>query len=187
MMLEMLGCDVVIDAQRMSAIVRTESSANPFAVAVVGHVLSSQPTSLDQAQTLVNALKDKGLNYSIGLGQINQTNFSRYGITHENGFDVCTNLKVSSQILKACYDRFGSWGEAYSCYYSGNAVTGFRHGYVDKIYSALRLPVLTGIKIPVSESSVIHVTKRSSVSIDSNKALKPNKSPVYEIKQYQYQ
>ena len=32
----------------------------------------------------------------------------------------------------------GDWGKSFSCYYSGNFETGFRHGYVQKIYDSIR-------------------------------------------------
>jgi hypothetical protein len=47
-------------------------------------------------------------------------------------------VAAGAQILAECYDRSGNdWGKAFSCYYSGNFVTGYRDGYVQKIYAAI--------------------------------------------------
>jgi type IV secretion system protein VirB1 len=84
-------------------------------------------------------LKSKGYNYSLGAAQVNQVNFRKYGFdTHEKAFDLCANLAAGANILANCYARAGGdWGKAFSCYYSGNFVTGFRSGYVQKIYDSI--------------------------------------------------
>src|SRR5690606_3457574 len=57
----------------------------------------------------------------------------------EMAFDACPNLRAGSRILADCYRRAGEdWGKALSCYYSGNFVTGFRHGYVQKVLASWR-------------------------------------------------
>ena len=40
--------------------------------------------------------------------------------------------------MRECYDRAQDWGRAFSCYYSGNFVTGYKHGYVQKIFASMR-------------------------------------------------
>jgi hypothetical protein len=69
------------------------------------------------------------------LLQVNRSNFAKYGLnTAELAFDVCANLEAGSKILKECFSRTNSdWGKAFSCYYSGNFVTGYKHGYVQKV------------------------------------------------------
>lgn len=149
MMFEFLGCQIEVPAIQMSAIVRTESSAHPFAIGVVGHYLSRQPTSQVEANQVVSRLVEGKYNYSVGIAQVNQSNFKPYGLHQGNMFDTCTNLSVGSKILKACHDQHQDWQKAYSCYYSGNAVTGFRHGYVAKVLKNLSLPIL---KTPIHPS-----------------------------------
>src|SRR5690606_37330316 len=42
-----------------------------------------------------------------------------------------------SRILAECYSRSrADWGKAFSCYYSGNFTTGYRHGYVQKVFAS---------------------------------------------------
>lgn len=142
-MFEFLGCQIEVPPVQMSAIVRTESQAHPYAIGVVGHKLSRQPTSQVEANNLVAQLVAGKYNYSVGIAQINQANFKAFGLHQGNMFDVCSNLRVGSQILKSCYEQYQDWSKAYSCYYSGNAVTGFQHGYVPKVLKHLSLPILT--------------------------------------------
>lgn len=186
-MFELLGCNIDIEPQRMSAIVRTESAANPYAVAVavVGYRLSSQPSTLEQATLVADQLKEEGLNYSIGLGQVNQVNFPSYGITHQNGFDTCTNLQAASAILKKCYNRFGDWDKAYSCYYSGNPETGFRHGYVSKVHANYVKPVITSVSLP-QYIPAISITKLTAKQKQAVLTVKKDISPTYTINEYHY-
>lgn len=141
-MFELLGCDITVEPQHMSAIVRTESSANPFAIGIVGHHLNRQATTLNQASQLAQYLSSHGYNYSIGISQVNQINFPKQNLNNKSGFNVCKNLLAGSNILKSCYKRYGTWKKAYSCYYSGNPVTGFSHGYVEKVVTNYKKPIL---------------------------------------------
>ena len=56
---------------------------------------------------------------------------------YEKAFSACDNVRAGSRILRECYQRAGDWGKALSCYYSGNFVTGFRHGYVQKVMATM--------------------------------------------------
>jgi type IV secretion system protein VirB1 len=139
--LETLNCqNLAVPMEVMQHVVRVESSYNPFAIGVVGGHLVYQPKSLPQALATVKMLETKGYNFSLGLAQVNRYNLSKYGLdSYQKAFDACPNLKAGSEILAECYHRLnGDWGKSFSCYYSGNSVTGFRHGYVQKIYSSMR-------------------------------------------------
>jgi type IV secretion system protein VirB1 len=123
----------------MRAVVTVESSHNPFAIGVVGGRLVRQPKSLDEAVATVKHLKTLGKNYSVGLAQLNQSNFHRFSISDvASAFDRCTNLQSGAKVLVECYSRSGSnLGKALSCYYSGNFETGFKHGYVQRVLDVL--------------------------------------------------
>ncbi|MDM0058399.1 lytic transglycosylase domain-containing protein [Variovorax fucosicus] len=138
--MEAIACpNLAVPAQVMRHVVHVESGANPFAIGVVGGQLVRQPKTLEEAVATVQMLKSKGYNYSLGAAQVNQVNFRNYGFdTHEKAFDLCANLAAGASILANCYARAGGdWGKAFSCYYSGNFVTGFRSGYVQKIYDSI--------------------------------------------------
>ncbi len=143
--LETLACpEMAVSMDVMQHIVQVESSRNPYAIGVVGGRLARQPTRLDEAVATAKMLEEGGYNFSLGLGQVNRYNLSKYGLnSYEKAFDTCPNLQAASRILAECHSRSGKdWGKAFSCYYSGNFETGFRHGYVDKVFDSMRRGLL---------------------------------------------
>ena len=151
--MDMQDCqDLAVPKEVIQHVVHVESSRNPFAIGVVGGYLARQPRSLEEALAAVRQLKREGYNFSVGIAQVNRYNLAKYGLaTYAEAFDVCANLKAGSRILRECYDRAQDWGKAFSCYYSGNFVTGFNHGYVQKIFASMRKAQfgLTGEPEPV--------------------------------------
>ena len=136
----MLDCpDLAVPKEVMQHVVHVESSRNPFAIGVVGGYLARQPRNLEEALASVRQLKEEGYNFSVGISQVNRYNLAKYGLrTYAEAFEVCPNLQAGSRILRECYDRAQDWGKAFSCYYSGNFVTGFEQGYVQKIFASIR-------------------------------------------------
>lgn len=138
--MEALACpNLAVPAQVMRHVVRIESSANPFAIGVVGARLVRQPRTLEEAVATAQMLESGGYNYSLGAAQVNRVNLRKYGLdSHKKAFDFCTNLAAGANILASCYaSAGGDWGKAFSCYYSGNFVTGFRNGYVQKVFDSI--------------------------------------------------
>lgn len=133
-------CAPGVAVETMQSIASVESSFNTFAIGVVGGRLQRQPQSLAEAMATTDMLAAQGYDYSLGIVQINQRNFARFGLTPEKAFDPCANLRVGSFIFSDCYKRAGGtldpFGAALSCYYSGNFTTGYQAGYVAKIKSA---------------------------------------------------
>jgi type IV secretion system protein VirB1 len=139
--MELMGCQgLAVPAEVMHHVVRVESSFNPYAIGVVGGRLVRQPKNLAEALSTVRMLESRGYNFSLGLAQVNRYNLQKYGLTsYERAFEPCANLTAGSQILAECYRRSGAdWGKSFSCYYSGNFTTGYRHGYVHKVYASMR-------------------------------------------------
>lgn len=139
--MELMGCQgLAVPSEVMHHVVRVESSYNRYAIGVVGGRLVRQPKNLPEALATVRMLEGRGFNFSIGLAQVNRYNLDKYGLdSYEEAFEPCANLRAGSKILAECYHRAGrNWGKSFSCYYSGNFSTGFRHGYVQKIYASLR-------------------------------------------------
>ncbi|MCW0390428.1 lytic transglycosylase domain-containing protein [Xanthomonas sacchari] len=154
--MELLSCpEMAVPAEVMQHVVRVESSHNPFAIGVVGGRLVRQPQNLSEAVATARMLEEKGYNFSLGLGQVNRYNLIKYGLdTYEKAFKTCPNLQAASKILAECYSRSGgNWGKSFSCYYSGNFETGYRHGYVQKVYASINqgraLAASTAGAIPV--------------------------------------
>lgn len=160
--LEIAACQpLAVPPEVMHHVVRVESSYNPYAIGVVGGRLARQPRNLPEALSTVRMLESRGYNFSLGLAQVNRYNLDKYGIdSYERAFDPCTNLQAGSRILAECYGRAGGhWGKSFSCYYSGNFATGYRHGYVQKIYASIRRERDTGT---TPEAPAIEVIPRAA-------------------------
>jgi type IV secretion system protein VirB1 len=172
--IELFMCpNLAVSEQVMQHVVRVESSYNPYAIGVVGGHLVRQPKNLPEALATVQMLESRGYNFSLGLAQVNRYNLKKYGLnSYENAFEICPNLQAGSKILAECYGRHRDWGKSFSCYYSGNSVTGFRHGYVQKIYASMRQDV-PGTSVD-GQASPIEV-----VSKPSRKVVGVTRHPVY--------
>ena len=140
-----MACAPAVHASTAQALITVESGFNPHAIGVVGGVLDRQPRNRGEAVATADHLHATGWNFSVGLAQINVRNFERLGLTTATAFDPCQNLRAMQAVLGECFERSLSRAppqaalrQALSCYYSGNFVTGFRHGYVQRVTSAVR-------------------------------------------------
>lgn len=139
--MELMGCqDLAVPQEVMHHVVGVESGFNPYAIGVVGGRLVRQPRNAAEALATARDLEAKGYNFSLGLAQVNRHNLKKYGLSsYEKAFDACPNLQAGARILAECHGRSGGdWGKSFSCYYSGNFVTGFRHGYVQKVFASMQ-------------------------------------------------
>ena len=149
-----MACAPLVHASTTQALVAVESSFNPHAIGVVGGALDRQPRNRAEALATASHLQANGWNFSVGLAQINVRNFERLGLTASTAFDPCENLRAMQAVLTECFDRSASEGsrqtalrQALSCYYSGNFVTGLRHGYVQRVARAVS-PSRTASGVP---------------------------------------
>lgn len=136
-------CAPLVHPHTAAALIATESTANPNAIGVVGGQLLRQPRNRAEALATVAALEANGWDYSAGLAQINRRNFAHLGLTVDEAFEPCNNLAAMQTLLLDCFRRAdrlaatvnaqASVRRALSCYYSGNFVTGVRHGYVARV------------------------------------------------------
>jgi len=166
--MELMGCQgLSVPNEVMHHVVQVESAFNPYAIGVVGGRLVRQPRNLPEALATVRMLEGRGFNFSIGLAQVNRYNLGKYGLnSYEKAFEPCANLTAGSKILAECYHRAGGdWGKSFSCYYSGNFSTGFRHGYVQKIYASLREGRASGVAADGQAIEVVGRAARRSVPV----------------------
>jgi type IV secretion system protein VirB1 len=179
-------CAPTVHPRTMAAIVKVESSQNPYAIGVVGGYLERQPKALDEAVATAKALQSAGYNFSVGVGQVNRYNLPKYGLTVEQAFDPCSNIRVASQIFKECFDRAypqtreeqSALRAALSCYYSGNFQTGFKPdftgqpSYVEKVVSAAGASTATEpirvIRTPSKDSKPPQAPKASNVGTEQS-------------------
>lgn len=144
----------------MAAVVKVESTYNPFAIGVVGTRLARQPRNQAEAIATAQALAAAGYNFSLGMGQVNRHNLTKNGLDYARAFEPCANLKAASRILQDCFGRAKASGlpdqaalqAALSCYYSGNFSTGLRSpasgqpSYVERVLQST--PMRTGTQAP---------------------------------------
>ena len=131
--------NLAVPIEIMKHVVHVESKGNPYAIGVVNGRLKRQPRDLSEAVATANMLEQRGYNFSVGIAQVNRYNLKKYGLqSYEHAFQICPNLQAGSRILRECYTRAKDWGRAFSCYYSGNFATGYKHGYVQKVFASMK-------------------------------------------------
>lgn len=175
----MIDCnDLYVPMTVMQHVVNIESSGNPFAIGVVGGYLQRQPKNIGEAIATVENLEKLGFNYSLGIAQVNKYNLKKYGLdNYEKAFDICSNLKAGTKILQECYQSAGNdWSKAFSCYYSGNFVTGYRHGYVQKMMASVSQAGNTNAIITYSDNTPPIPVYRRKNTTNKSSAKKVNKS-----------
>jgi len=145
-------CAPQISPVTMAAIVQTESGFNPYAIGVVRGRLLRQPENAAEAVATAHALAAAGWNFSVGLAQVNRANWSAYGLTEQSAFDPCHNLAAGAAVLEGCFtaarsaqidgrrDPQAALRAGLSCYASGNFLTGYRTGYVQRVVDNARVP-----------------------------------------------
>lgn len=176
--MEMLACpNLAVSPEVMQHIVHVESGANPYAIGVVGGQLERQPKNLAEALATVQMLDTKGYNFSVGLAQVNRANLGRYGLnSYQKAFNACPNLSAGAHILADCYSSaHGDWGKAFSCYYSGNFTTGFRDGYVQKVYASINREATEPGKVmpasmPAAEAIALRLQPAAPTAADETPA-----------------
>ena len=143
-------CAPSVHYSTMAAVASVESGYNPYAIGVVGGRLLRQPASKDEAVATARMLEGAGYNFSMGVGQVNRYNLTKYNLNYETVFDPCENLRAASLILKDCFQRAkGKYQHdqealqaSFSCYYSGNFSTGLsadfpgQPSYVQKVLNS---------------------------------------------------
>lgn len=156
------SCAPNVAPATLRAMATVESSLNPHAIGVVNGRLTRQPTNLPEAISTVMALQQQGTRFSAGLIQIYVKNWPAYQLDHESVFDPCANMRAAAGILTDCYKRASGRTEApqvalrnaLSCYYSNNFVTGYQHGYVQKVVAAALAASRSAPGIALKEASV---------------------------------
>jgi type IV secretion system protein VirB1 len=154
---------LAVSPQGMPHSGQVESGANPYAIGVVGGKLAHQPHNMEEALATARMLESKGYNFSVGIAQVNRANLGRYGLdSYRKAFNACDNLAAGAQILARCHDSaHGDWGKAFSCYYSGNFTTGFRDGYVQKVYVSMNRAAAAGLAVttPALDAATVVPTR----------------------------
>ena len=148
-------CAPDIPLVTLRALVRAESGFRPYAISLdyprrtareLGLtdsiiLLARQPKNLAEARSWTYWFLKRNRSVSVGLSQISTSNVASLGLRIDQLFDPCTNLRASSQLLRAKYlDARVTLGDgqtalyyALSLYNSGSGRIGFENGYVTHV------------------------------------------------------
>ena len=187
----------------LRAIARVESAYYPFAISINypdkastalgledGVVeLSRRATSMGEAVQWAKWFYAHGLTVSIGLMQINAEHLPAMGLSLEQAFEPCTNLRAGWTILNAKYRAAAAvvgkgqlaLHAAISAYNSGSLTGGFNNGYVEKVLGSTpmvsSIPQFAGLTnkpqsalIPQREYAQSIPLEQDTVSEDPNSA-----------------
>lgn len=135
-------CAPEVATEAMVPLVVTESGGDDLSINV-NHGPRVRAGSGAEGAALVRRYMAKGFTVDVGLAQINSANFARLGVTVEQAFEPCTNLRLASLVLQDGYSRasklytgMDAISATYSLYNTGRLTRGFRNGYVGRVWSA---------------------------------------------------
>ena len=136
------SCAPTIATEAMVPLVLTESAGDPLQINV-NRGPRVRAASVADGAALVRRYMAAGYTVDVGLAQINSANFARLGVTVEQVFDPCTNLKLAASILQQSYSvasrRYAGLdaiSATYSLYNTGSLTRGLRNGYVGRVWTA---------------------------------------------------
>jgi len=140
-------CAPMVAPSTMAAIVQVESGGNPLAMWNNATHQEVQPPNLSAAIAYLRAAIAAGQKVDVGLAQVDTENFAAYGLTPQNAFEPCTNLRVGGEILRASWRealRHGLSGQV-ALYHSFEAYNSGRlwgdRVYANRILRAAGIPV----------------------------------------------
>ncbi|MGS0741098.1 lytic transglycosylase domain-containing protein [Glaciimonas sp. GG7] len=169
-------CAPAVHPETMRAVLSAESGGNVLAIADAGplklpwkqrkHLVRSiYPADKIEAVAVVKKLLENGHTVSIGLAQINDRNLPRLGVSIEDMFEPCKNVKAGALVLTEFYQsalsRFDTSQQALraalSSYNSGDFFRGENDGYVDRVTDQVGKPLVLveGGSTETKASSVI--------------------------------
>ena len=135
-------CASEVATEAVVPLVVTESGGDDLAINV-NRGPRVRAGSIAEGAALVRRFMAQGYTVDVGLAQINSANFARLGVSIEQVFDPCTNLRLASSLLQEGYglaSRHYSGLDAisatYSLYNTGTLTRGFHNGYVGRVWSA---------------------------------------------------
>ncbi|MFU2080698.1 lytic transglycosylase domain-containing protein [Avibacterium endocarditidis] len=196
-------CAADVAPETLHTLIGVESSKNPYAVAIVydkkippeNRIHFTQPKTEEEALNLIQTLEKAPKyhkSYSVGLMQVNSSNFKQYGITKENMFNACKNITAGANIFKACYAEAKNNNPAKneqellriaaSCYYSGNEKRGFKKeangtSYVDRINATVAKTYKVPAIKPLSEATASQTELLGETQINSVQAHQQSSPP----------
>lgn len=140
-------CGPHVHHKTLAAIMRVESGGYPWVIGVnSGTRLKRKPANQQEAIHTAKALLAANANIDLGLMQINSNNLRWLGLSVEEVFDPCTNIRAGARILTQNYQKASqsrgpgqaALEAALSAYNTGHFEHGFHNGYVGKVLANQR-------------------------------------------------
>ncbi|OCX71331.1 hypothetical protein A6M27_19000 [Acidithiobacillus thiooxidans] len=140
-------CAPQVNPDTLAAIIRVESGGDALALHDNSNGRTYHPKTRAQAIQILTALMASGARVDVGLGQVDTENFARYGLTPQNAFNACHNVRVAGKLLTVDYRLAkmtypagqSALYHTFELYNSGN--TSGDAGYADRILAAAGYPV----------------------------------------------
>lgn len=139
-----VSCAPNVHPHTMSEIVRVESRGNELAINV-NRVKRQPRKASNRDEAIATARRYIAMGYSVdmGLSQINSRNLAALGMSVEEAFEPCANLKAGARIISDAFTGTSRMpgGEqealqrALSAYNTGSYSRGFLNGYVARYYA----------------------------------------------------
>jgi type IV secretion system protein VirB1 len=156
-------CAPEIATEAVVPLVMTESGGDDLSINI-NKGPRVRAASLAEGAALARRYMAAGYTVDVGLAQINSANFAQLGVTVEQAFEPCTNLRLASVMLQVGYGLasrhyrgLDAISATYSLYNTGTLTRGFRNGYVGRVWSSASAmgsiaapPPLPGIPVPAT-------------------------------------
>lgn len=136
-------CAPQVSPDTMLRLIDHESKGNAFVIGVNAKPAHKAyyPKTKEEAIGKATRLLEQGHNIDMGLGQINSANLNRLGLTVEQVFDPCKNVRAAAVVLEEAFKRASreesdpqqALSKALSIYNTGKLEAGISNGYVAKV------------------------------------------------------
>lgn len=144
------ACAPEVAPVTMAAIIGTESSGWPWTINVNGLPDGAMRFSTKQAAiTAATRYIRMGYKVDMGIAQVDSENLSWLGLSVQQAFNPCSNLKAAQKILIGAYRQAGANGTqsldgAFQAYNSGNTSGDGRYAKVVYRQAGVEVPAIPG-------------------------------------------
>lgn len=137
------ACAPAVAPATLARVIQVESGGRPLAINVnKGPRVPAAPNATSAAATARYWIA-RGHSVDLGLMQVNSRNLARLGVSVEQMFEPCTNIRAGARILTENYVTAAksrghgqhALRDALSAYNTGSFQRGYTNGYVGKYYS----------------------------------------------------
>jgi len=133
-------CGPAVAPSTTQAIIQVESGGDPLAIGDNSLGKSFAPRTKSEAVSLAKELISQGHSVDLGLMQINSQHLAPMGLSLDDAFDPCRNVRTGTAILSGFYRQYANKDPSLTLY---NALSAYNTGqawkgadYVNRILAA---------------------------------------------------